>query len=70
MEEKEFLKLAATRHIEFNYRNAANYYSQSGKETQEHMENSALVIIDYNKAIEHGFVELTETINDLANIDG
>lgn len=66
-EEKEFLKLAATRHIEFNYRNIAEYYAHSKAETQNLIENSALVIIDYNKAIELGFVKLREEIQILSN---
>jgi hypothetical protein len=68
--EKLFLQLAATRHIEFNYKNVAEYYAHSEKEVQELMEDSALVIIDYNKAIELGFVKLFETFENLAEIDG
>jgi hypothetical protein len=67
--EKEFLKLAATRHIEFNYRKIADFYAHSDKDTQELMEDSALIIIDYNKAIELGFVELYENMNKIAEID-
>jgi hypothetical protein len=68
--EKLFLQLAATRHIEFNYKNVAEYYAHSEKEVQELMEDSALIIIDYNKAIELGFVKLFETFENLAEIDG
>jgi hypothetical protein len=67
--DKEFLKLAATRHIEFNYRKIADFYAHSDKDTQELMEDSALIIIDYNKAIELGFVELYENMNKIAEID-
>ena len=67
--EKEFLKDAATRFIEFNYRNIAEYYSHSDCKTQEIMENMALIIIDYNKAIELGFVKLNETLEILAEND-
>jgi len=63
-ESKEFLKKAATRHIIFNYSKIAEFYAKSDKETQELMESSALVIIDYNKAIESGFVELTEYLKE------
>ena len=62
--EKEFLKLAATRHIVFDYSKIAEYYAHSDKETQELMENSALVIIDFNKAIELGYVKLKQDIAD------
>jgi hypothetical protein len=40
------------RFIEFNYKNIAEYYSNAPKEIQELMEDLALVIIDFNKAIE------------------
>lgn len=63
-EEKEFLLLAASRHIVFNYEKIANYYAHSSKPLQEHFENSALVIIDFQKAIENGFVKLTKEINE------
>lgn len=63
-EVKVFLRFAATRHIVFDYRNIAEYYAHSDKETQELMEDSALVIIDFNKAIEHGYVNLKKEIAD------
>ena len=63
--EKQFLMAAASRHIVFDYGKIANFYAHSSKECQELMENSALVIIDFNKAIENGFVRLTEEINNM-----
>jgi hypothetical protein len=68
-EEKEFLKIASTRHIVFNYKNIAEYYAHSEKETQNQFENNALVIIDYDKAIELGFVKLFSTLENLSEID-
>lgn len=59
-EEKKFLKFAATRHIVFNYEKIADYYANSDKNTQELMENSALVIIDFEKALENGFVQMSK----------
>lgn len=59
---KTFLKVAASRHIVFNYANIAEYYAQSDKQIQGLMEKSALVIIDFDKAIEQGFIQLTEEI--------
>jgi hypothetical protein len=61
---KQFLKVCASRHIVFNYSNIADYYAHSDKATQELMEDSALVIIDFNKAIENGYIELTEEIKN------
>jgi len=61
-DEKAFLRLAATRHSVFNYETAANYYAHATPEMQQLMERSALVIIDFDSAIENGFVKLCEDI--------
>ncbi len=61
-EDKQFLKVAATRHIVFNYEKIADLYANSTKDVQELMEDSALVIIDFNKAIELGYVKLSDEI--------
>ena len=61
-EVKQFLKLSATRHIVFNYQNIAEYYAHADKEVQQLMEDSALVIIDYEDAIKDGFVRLSEDV--------
>ena len=68
--EKEFLLMAASRHLVFDYSKIADYYSHSNKEMQELMEDSALVIIDFKKAIEDGYVKLTKEIADLFNKNG
>ena len=68
-EEKEFLKFASYRHNVFNYSKIADFYANSSKEVQELMEKSALVIIDYKKAIELGYVELTNEIADAVKED-
>lgn len=64
-EEKKFLRLAATRHIVFNYERIADYYAGASKEMQELMEKSALVIIDFDKAIDLGFVQLNDKMRML-----
>jgi hypothetical protein len=61
-DEKEFLRAAAWRHAVFHYERIADYYAHSGPETQRLMEQSALIIIDFDKAIEQGFVQLCEDI--------
>ena len=61
-EDKEFLKYAAYRHIVFNYEKIADYYSHASIEVQGLMEMSALVVIDFNKAIEGGFVKICNEI--------
>lgn len=67
--ERLFLQLAATRHIEFNYRKIADYYAHSDKSVQELIEDSALVIIDYDKAVEDGFVRLFQDLEKLSDLD-
>lgn len=59
---KDFLILAASRHIIFDYQNIAEFYAHSDKETQSLMEDLALIIIDFKKAIEMGYVRLTERV--------
>jgi len=63
-DEKEFLRLAAYRHCVFDYRNIAEYYAHSSKEVQILFEDSALVIIDFDKAIDLGFVKVTKELSD------
>jgi len=60
--EKEFLISAAQRHLVFNYDKIAEYYCHASKEMQELMESSALVIIDFHKAIEGGYIKLSKEI--------
>ena len=67
--EKQFLLLAASRHVVFDYAKIANFYAHSEVECQELMENSALVIIDFDKAILNGFVKLTNEINNMFKPD-
>ena len=62
IDEKMFLIDAARRHNVFNYEKIADYYAHSSAEMQHFMERSGLVIIDFEKAIEYGFVKLSEDI--------
>jgi hypothetical protein len=63
-EEKMFLVDAARRHTIFNYEKIADYYANSSKEMQHLMERSGLVIIDFEKAIEYGYVKICEDIKN------
>lgn len=62
---KAFLRSAAERHTVFDFRKIAEFYAHADMETQELMEKSGLVIIDYKKAIEYGFVKLTKKMSKL-----
>lgn len=59
-DEKKFLIEAARRHTIFNYSKIADFYAHSSKEVQQLMEHSALVIIDFEKAIQYGYVRLSD----------
>lgn len=61
-DEKKFLIYAATRHIVFNYEKIADYYTHANKEMQNLMERSALIIIDFEKAVQLGYVKLSDDI--------
>lgn len=61
---ESFLISCATRLYEFNYSNIAEYYAHQNKEVQEVMEKLALVLIDLNAAIENGYVELNQFIEN------
>lgn len=61
---KTFLVKAAERHTIFNYERIADFYAHSDDETKKLMEDSALVIIDFDKAIEQGYVKLSEEIKE------
>jgi hypothetical protein len=63
-DEKNFLIEAAKRHTVFNYQKIADYYAHASKEMQELMERQALVIIDFNKAYQYGYIKLA---HDVAN---
>ena len=63
-DEKAFLIISAYRHIVFNYEKIADYYAQASSEMQDLMEKSALVIIDFEQAIEWGFVKLCDDIKE------
>ncbi len=58
----DFLKTAAARHVVFNFEKIAEFYCHADKPIQELMENSALIIIDFKKAMQLGYVKLKEEI--------
>ena len=67
--EKDFLKLAAARHICFTYKKVADYYAQASEEMQELMEQSALVIIDVEDAIKYGYAKLSTYLDEIEEHD-
>ena len=69
-DEKKFLRMAASRHIVFNYSKIADYYAHATPEMQELMEQSALVILDIDDAIANGYVKLSKDITKLLEDSG
>lgn len=65
----EFLRAAAERHTEFSFSAIAEYYSHAPTEVQALFEASALVIVDFDAAIESGFVKLTESLAEQFGLD-
>lgn len=59
-----FLRQAAARHTAFNFAKIADFYAHSSAEIQRLMERSALVVIDYDQAIELGFVKLLGAVDE------
>ena len=64
-EVKEFLLAAASRHIRFDFEQIAEFYAHSDPDLQQLMEDSALVIIDFDKAIANGYVKLSQSISNV-----
>jgi len=64
-----FLKMAAERHSVFHFRKIAEFYCHADEQVQDLMEKSGLVIIDFKKAIEYGFVHMTEKLGELADLE-
>jgi len=60
--EKSFLIQAARRHSVFYYSKIADYYANCSEEMQKLMEKSALIIIDFEQAIELGYLELSNKV--------
>jgi len=66
---REYLILASYRHVVFDYRKAAEYYPHASPEVQRLMENSALIIIDFESAIRNGYVKFSEALAHLEASD-
>lgn len=65
-DEAEFLTQAADRHTQFSFSRIAEFYAHSPSEVQQLMEDSALVTIDFDAAVENGFVQLSKQLMELA----
>ena len=61
-DEKAFLIAAAHRHTVIRFDRVAEFYAHSSPQVQNLMEKSALVIIDYDKAIENGYIKMNKAL--------
>jgi len=68
-EVEQFLLMAAERHTRFNFASVAEWYCHATPQVQRLAERSALVIIDFDKAIENGFVSMTKMLTELAGTE-
>ena len=64
-EEREFLVASATRFIKFDFSKIAEYYCHSDKEMQDIIEELALVIIDFDSAIQKGLVNMSKRVSEV-----
>lgn len=61
---RDFLLAAAQRHIKFTYSQIAEFYAHAEPHVQKLMEDSALVIIDVQDAIRHGYADLEKFLDE------
>lgn len=64
-----FLEYGAQRHLVFSYARIAEFYAHASPDVQELMEASALVIVDFEDAVQHGFVRLSDRLAELLDLD-
>lgn len=68
-EVNDFLMAAATRHYRFRYDRIAEFYAHAEPAVQRLMEDSALVIIDFDDAIRGGYVTLSRRLAALLKLE-
>lgn len=68
-EVQAFLVAGAQRHLVFDYAAIAEFYAHAEPAVQALMEESALVILDVDDAIKHGFAKFGERLQALFEVD-
>lgn len=66
---RRFLLAAAERHTVFRFDRIANFYAHAEADVQRLIEASALVIVDFERAIEDGFVRLNADVEEQFKAD-
>lgn len=65
--EKKFLRLGATRWIQFRYDNIAQYFcTKANPEFQKMLQRLAMVLIDFDDVLENNLTEAQNFVYDLA----
>lgn len=64
-----FLRAGAQRHLVFDYAEIAELYAHAAPEVQRLMEASALVLVDYDDALRHGYVRLSSRLQAILEED-
>jgi len=64
-EEREFLRLAATRYVDFHFANIAEYYTRASAQFQRVAEALGLVIVDADDAIKRAIFAFDERFRNL-----
>ena len=64
-QERYMLRLAAYRHVVFDFQEMASLYAHAEPELQRLMEDSALVIVDMEKAIASGWARLRSELDNI-----
>ena len=66
---RRFLLAAAQRHTTFHFGKIAEYYAHADEGVQALMEQSALIIIDFDQAVELGYTRLRDRVTELYEAD-
>ena len=64
-----FLIQAAQRHTVIHFTKAADFYASATPEVQRLMESQLLVLVDFDNAIQNGYVQLTESLRTTLGLD-
>ena len=65
LEQKNFLKILATRFILFKYEKLADFYASTDKRMQTWLEKLRCVIVDTDTAIKSGYFEYADDYSEL-----
>lgn len=64
-DEKQFLKLCATRLLVPKYSKIADYYTTASLSVKEWLEKLHMVIVDYDKAIQNGYFTFFDKYDEM-----